>query len=775
MRQILLVAMMAAATAMAGVARADDESLEDNLCIACHGNTDLWEGDTLHLLVTADDLAGDIHWQKGIRCQDCHGGNAESFDLREAHAIEDGFRKIETPAEMPNFCGHCHSDAAYMKRFQEEPVTSTVDVFLKSVHGQRIQDQESGETLAATCTACHPSHSMRPADDLASAVHPRNLLQTCGQCHQDQQIAMRKGVHQSAGERDDMDGATPLECSKCHVGDPHAMLPVTDSQSPVFLDHQVKVCGDCHKEYLATYEASVHGLGLNKSGLLVTAACADCHGAHDVYYAADKRSTLHSTNVATTCGQCHHFIDERLRQSVHGRDEGPGRATDTAAPGGVRRRRPSCTDCHRRHDQARPDSTGFRQQLPNRCGNCHVDLAVRYGASLHGQLTRLGYEPAAKCSDCHGAHDILPVLDPDSRLAAGAHRAQTCRTCHPNAVANFCNFDPHANHEDAKAYPVLHDTYSWIEFAMFVCFAFFAIHASLWFIRSLIRALGSGPHRVLGTGATAVERFASIHRVLYAVLILCVLGLVFTGLPLKYAGHGWANRLAEGLGGFDTTSVLHHTFAGVAIGCCLWHVCWIVKRIFQRRQGGADWKTIFFGPDSPIPVARDLVDLAKMVRWFFGLGPKPGFERWTYWEKFDYWAVYLLMAVVGLSGLVLWFPNSFTWVLPGGTLNLAHAVHSGVALTSVGVLLFIHLFNTHLRPEKFPLDSSVFSGLVDEPHLREARPEFLDRMAREGRLDELRRPTPPRLQSWLIRCGGYLLIVLCVAVLAVVLLAKLGK
>jgi cytochrome b subunit of formate dehydrogenase len=157
------------------------------------------------------------------------------------------------------------------------------------------------------------------------------------------------------------------------------------------------------------------------------------------------------------------------------------------------------------------------------------------------------------------------------------------------------------------------------------------------------------------------------------------------------------------------------------------------------------------------------------------LGAKPGFERWTYWEKFDYWAVYLLMAVVGLSGLVLWFPNLFTRVLPGGTLNLAHAVHSGVALTSVGVLLFIHLFNTHLRPEKFPLDSSVFSGLVDESHLREARPEFLERMSREDRLDQLQRPTPPPLQRWLIRCGGYLLIALCLAVLAVVLLAKLGK
>jgi hypothetical protein len=94
----------------AGWAAEGDESLEDNLCVSCHGTEDLWDEDTKHLLVTADDLQNDIHWQKGIRCQECHGGNSESFNLREAHAIENGFRVIESPADIPGFCGNCHSD-----------------------------------------------------------------------------------------------------------------------------------------------------------------------------------------------------------------------------------------------------------------------------------------------------------------------------------------------------------------------------------------------------------------------------------------------------------------------------------------------------------------------------------------------------------------------------------------------------------------------------------------------------------------------------------------
>ena len=108
--------------------------------------------------------------------------------------------------------------------------------------------------------------------------------------------------------------------------------------------------------YLATYEQSVHGTGLSKSGLLVTAVCADCHGSHGIYYAADKRSTLHPSNVAKSCGNCHHFLADRLAASVHGDKAGAGHTGDRAAPGGTQTRKPSCTDCHGR---ARSDGTGF--------------------------------------------------------------------------------------------------------------------------------------------------------------------------------------------------------------------------------------------------------------------------------------------------------------------------------------------------------------------------------------------------------------------------------
>ena len=377
----------------------------------------MWEGETLHLYVSNERIAADVHTPKGIKCHDCHGGDPNTFELREAHALENGFRKLESPQDVVPFCGRCHSDAEYMRKFRPDAPIDLVDRFWTSAHGLHLKQQ--GGEHAATCTSCHKPHAMLTASDTNSSLHPSRLAETCGACHQQALVDLRKSVHHKAGVKNEKGAGTLMDCSQCHGADAHGLLPTDHPASPVFLDHQVKSCGECHKDYLASYEHGIHGQGLSKSGLLVTAVCSDCHGAHGIYYAADRRSTLHTANVAATCGTCHHFIEERLNQSVHGTayvaESKPGHATAQA-------RKPACTDCHQGHDALNPDSAEFRFGLLNRCGNCHPDLSQRYRVSLHGQLTELGYLPAATCSDCHGPHDILPVTDSQSHVAASESR-----------------------------------------------------------------------------------------------------------------------------------------------------------------------------------------------------------------------------------------------------------------------------------------------------------------------------------------------------------------
>ena len=122
-----------------------------------------------------------------------------------------------------------------------------------------------------------------------------------------------------------------------------------------------------------------------------------------------------------------------------------------------------------------------------------------------------------------------------------------------------------------------------------------------------------------------------------------------------------------------------------------------------------------------MPNFDDLRDIRDHSRWFFGRGPKPKFDRFTYWEKFDYFAELWGSGFIGLSGLVMWFPVLVSHVLPGWVVNLAQIIHSQEALLAAGFILTFHFFNSHFRLEKFPLDTVMFSGRITEAEMRHER------------------------------------------------------
>jgi cytochrome b subunit of formate dehydrogenase len=736
--------------------------LEGNMCVACHAS-DVWDEDMKHLFVTADHLANDVHWQKGILCQGCHGGNAETTDLRSAHAMEDGFRKVAKPADEPAFCGHCHSDAEKMKSYGAAGATTVVTDFLASTHGQHLQ--HVGNDQSATCTSCHARHAMRAKGDPASSVAPNALVNTCGQCHQDARDKLLASDHARAGKKDAQGKTGVLSCLECHHEDPHRMLNVGDVRSPVYVNNQVETCGKCHGAAWREYLTSVHGEGLTRAGLIKTAVCANCHGTHAIVKAANPASQLHPTNVADTCGACHRFIEDRLKLSVHGNGTGTvGRALRTA-PGGTTQRKPSCIDCHVGHDLPDPRSARFRNQEPNRCGNCHEDLYARYGMSMHGALTNLGYTEGAKCSDCHGAHDILPLSDPNSRMAPG-NRVQTCAVCHANMPPNLASFDPHADHHDKDRSALVYWVYRGVLTFIIVVFGFFGFHAVCWFIRGLFDVRKHGRPAQMRPGDVAYLRFRPFHRVAHTVMVVSFLGLALTGLPLKFSDYSWAQWLATVLGGFASTGVWHRVFSLSMFGCFFAYVLLLSSDYLARRRQGFSRKDIIFGPDSPLPNLRDARDLGAMVRWFVGRGPKPTFERWAYWEKFDFFGATSDTILIGATGLVLWFPNWFCLFLPGEAVNIAKVVHSTLALLATGFVFAIHFFGTHFRPDKFPMDVSVLTGLVSEEEMRHERPEMLARLEAEGRLEELRLVAPSRAKLCGVRTFGAIALLIGLAALA---------
>ena len=281
-------------------------------------------------------------------------------------------------------------------------------------------------------------------------------------------------------------------------------------------------------------------------------------------------------------------------------------------------------------------------------------------------------------------------------------------------------------------------------------------------------AMSSPAGAAAGGGAGAAQRyyrrFTAIERVLHAGLMLSFVGCALSGLPLIFADRPWAATLARILGGFEGAGLIHRICAAVMIVVFGSHVL----MVFGKAIAGGRLMKILWGPDSMVPQLQDGIDIYRNFLWFIGRGPRPQFDRWTYWEKFDYWAVFWGMLIIGGSGLLLWFPVFFSRLLPGWMFNIAALVHGEEALLAVGFIFTFHFFNGHLRPEKFPMDTVVFTGRISEHELKGERAVQYERMVREGRLDAELAPPPTEESKWFgwVVGGGALLL----GILAIVLI-----
>jgi cytochrome b subunit of formate dehydrogenase len=233
-------------------------------------------------------------------------------------------------------------------------------------------------------------------------------------------------------------------------------------------------------------------------------------------------------------------------------------------------------------------------------------------------------------------------------------------------------------------------------------------------------------------GQLQYRRFTRLNRMLHIVMIVSFMTLALTGLTLKFSYTGWAKVLARAFGGFQSAGYVHRLGAVFLMITFATHLTDLVRR--KNREYGS-WKKLLFGPNTMIFTKRDLDEFVGSVRWFLGRGPRPKYGRWTYWEKFDYFAVFWGMTIIGSTGLVLWFPVLFTTVFPGWLINIATIIHSDEALLAVGFIFTVHFFNTHLRPEKFPMDIVIFTGQMSLRELRTDKPGEYEELVREGRLE----------------------------------------
>ncbi|HEX2839094.1 MAG TPA: cytochrome b/b6 domain-containing protein [Phycisphaerales bacterium] len=593
----------------------------------------------------------------------------------------------------------------------------------------------------AACVDCH--------EDATNLPHgPRLNLTTCAtKCHEGAAQQFPTGAHAEALKK-----GHPLAptCASCHGG--HSILAVSDTKSQQHRLNSIFLCADCHekhlkqtpggyepKSHIEAYLKSAHGKAIAEAGLVAAPTCADCHSAHAVHPVSDPESPVHRSKIYTTCGRCHVGILSIYQKSLHGQ---------MAAAGEMNA--PVCTDCHTSHEIIQHDKVAFKLASGDRCGKCHEDRIEHYHETFHGKALALGQSNVAACYDCHGHHDIVPIKDPLSRLH-GEKKLETCRQCHPSATEKFTSYIAHADHTNRELYPTLYWTFVAMT-ALVVCtFLFFGAHTILWFARSAVlyirdrKAFREIKARAHADDETFV-RFKPFERFLHVLVMTSFLLLVATGMPLKFYDTAWAKELVTWFGGLEAAAQLHRLGAVVTFTYFTLHIGSMLIAGYRNREQYREhgkfrvrkFLGVLFGPDLPYPHVQDLKDWWAHQKWFFGKGERPQFDKWTYWEKFDYMAVFWGVAVIGVSGLVMWFPEFFTRFLPGWTINLALIVHSDEALLAAGFIFAFHFFNVHFRPEKFPIDSVIFSGRISKTEMLHERRRWYDRLVATGRLDSIR-------------------------------------
>ncbi|MBW1644729.1 MAG: cytochrome c3 family protein [Deltaproteobacteria bacterium] len=552
-------------------------------------------------------------------------------------------------------------------------------------------------------------------------------------------------------------------CTSCHR-DIYDLEKHADCEVPM----QPVKCGFCHKEIAKRFALSVHAD--NDVG------CTDCHSnIHELQaYKGDKK------NIIQMCSSCHDENEDYL-QSVHGKGLMAGNPDS-----------PSCSDCHGLHDIKEmkvEDSNSKRAQEAREfhtksCQKCHADqemmkrnnvytLAFKtYEHDYHGKVERLGgAKYVAGCADCHTAHKQLPPDDPESSISKQG-LVKTCSKCHEKANENFVQYIPHVDYHDKENFPLFYWTYIAMTGLLVGTFAFFWLHTILWLIRSYIEKNHLRKQGIFVPHAhnpkVFYRRFGFMEKLLHFMMMTSFLGLVISGAPLKFNEAPWAKGVAALLGGPINAGLIHRVCAAITFTYFGITLLWSLYYLFIKPTGETFLQKLL-GPDSLFPRKKDLDDLIGMFKWFFGAKEQPRFDRWTYWEKFDFIAVFWGMFAIGFTGLMLWMPEFFASFMPGWMFNVAIIVHSDEALLASVFIFTVHFFNTHLRPEKFPMDMVIFTGVLRGYEMEEERPEQYERLKAQGKLDKLVTKYPGVLQEaigQLIGMTGVALGVICLILIA---------
>jgi len=582
------------------------KAIGNKQCYACHKDVD-----------TRITLPSSVH--KNLQCADCH--NYISHNIN-AHSKE---IKSEQIAD----CYLCHTDIAKVHR--------------ESIHGISLKE---GIYEAAKCWDCHGSHDIKKVNSPSSKVFPKNLAQTCGNCHDNPEI---------------------IKKYKIAIPNPGVR-----------------------------YSNSVHGK-LVEGGRLEAANCILCHGAHDIKNKVQHGSKISTNNIPELCGKCHPKAAEEYQQSIHWIRAKKG-FTES----------PVCDYCHSEHSIHAVNILGKREEAKKlqeeTCMVCHENprIAARFGKSgieasryqdsYHGMAVMRGDKDAAMCIDCHGVHKILPKDYSESSVSPENVTA-TCKKCHTNATQTFSRSYSHKTQQDEAAYVenIVDVIYFWF---IIIVIGGMALHNALIFVYEIKKKKNKNIKHI------KIPRFTQNEVIQHYLLLISFIVLAITGFALKYHQSWWANLLFN-LGMTETArQYIHRGAAVVMMVTGVYHIGYL---LFTSR--GRDVLS------NLLPKLSDFVEFRENMLYYLGISKqKPKFDKYDYTEKAEYWALIWGTIVMGITGLILWFPTLVGDWAPTWLIKVSELVHFYEAVLASLAIIIWHWFFVIFHPHEYPMSLTWIDG-----------------------------------------------------------------
>ncbi len=660
-----------------------------------------------------------------VNCGNCHD------DIVQNYKSNFHFRFVKNKKNRkPPSCEDCHG-RHYIKSPKE--VRNKTKAYCNKCHNNILVDFKNGfhnniEVQNCVCGTCHDISQI--SDSLKYSVHANLIcsdchkfeagnvekhqegvnyvqLAKCSTCHKKEYEQHKKSIHGISLTEGIEDAA---KCWDCHGG--HNILKVSNKKSPVYFKNIPETCIRCHgnKEFqkkhkaivanasIKFYKNSVHGRLLAK-GNFKAANCISCHGVHNIKNIVQPNSTISPFNLPNTCGKCHEKEAQEYKESIHW----------IYVERGVKLA-PVCNDCHSEHSieniKGKANRVKARKMEKSTCVSCHSNkiLTERFGLSgkqpyayedsYHGMAAARGDKRVALCTDCHGVHKILPKNNPASSVNI-KNVKNTCSRCHKDATQVFAESYSHKpiTHQGSYLENLITRIYIWL---ILIVIGGMIIHNLIIFIFELRQKSKEEKAK------PAAPRFLRNEIFQHLLLLISFIVLAMTGFALKFP-HSWYSIGLNNLGLTEPVRrIVHRISAVILIIDAVYHVVYL----FSSERGKSILKGI-------LPRVKDFKDLWNNLKYYLRLRKYPPlFEKFDYAEKAEYWALVWGVVVMGVTGLILWFPTLVGNWAPPWLIHICELIHFYEAVLATLAIIVWHWFFVIFHPKQYPMSLTWLSGEV---------------------------------------------------------------